>query len=118
MAGFLCAQTAVIKLTKAGPARLNALGRSTTSYTIGGTLGPFLGGKLGASGDYYVGARYATAGSLLAVALVFLLPSSLDKDGSTPEKEAIQKIRKQLRLPPLGYRKFHPYYPWYGSFCL
>ena len=86
MAGFLCAQTAVIKLTKAGPARLNALGRLTTSYTIGGTLGPFLGGKLGASGDYYVGARYATAGSLLAVALVFLLPSSLDEDGNTPEK--------------------------------
>eukprot|EP00944_MAST-04C_sp_MAST-4C-sp1_P000152 g152.t1 len=94
MAGFLCAQTAVIKLTKAGPARLNALGRLTTSYTIGGTLGPFLGGKLGASGDYYVGARYATAGSLLAVALVFLLPSSLDKDGSTPEKRSDTENKK------------------------
>ena len=44
--------------------------------TFGGTLGPFLGGKLGASGDYYVGARYATAGSLLAVALVFFLPAT------------------------------------------
>ena len=94
MAGFLCAQTAVIKLTKAGPARLNALGRLTTSYTIGGTLGPFLGGKLGASGDYYVGARYATAGSLLAVALVFLLPSSMDEDGSTSEKRSDTEKKK------------------------
>ena len=34
---------------------------------MGGVIGPFLGGHLGASGDYVLGARLATAGSLLAV---------------------------------------------------
>ena len=91
MAGFLCAQTAVIKLTKPGTERLNALGRLTTSYTIGGTLGPFLGGKLGASGDYYVGARYATAGSLLAVALVFFLPATMDNNDDESKKSDAEK---------------------------
>jgi MFS family permease len=95
MAGFLCAQTAVIKLTKPGPQRLNALGRLTTSYTIGGTLGPFLGGKLGASGDYYVGARCATAGSLLAVALVFLLPSKMDNNIDESKKSDENKSTKK-----------------------
>lgn len=78
MAGFLCAQTAVIKLTAPGTDRLKALGRLTTSYTIGGTLGPYLGGQLGASGNYYVGAQYATVGSLLCVVLVFFLPKEMD----------------------------------------
>jgi MFS family permease len=79
MAGFLCAQTAVIKLTREGPERLVALGRLTSSYTIGGVIGPFIGGKLGATGDYFLGAKLACAGSLLAVALVFALPKSVDE---------------------------------------
>ena len=79
MTGFLCAETAVFKLTKPGEDRVKALGRLYTSYTIGGVLGPFLGGQLGASGDYYIGARYATFGSLLSVLIVwFCLPSDMD----------------------------------------
>jgi OCT family organic cation transporter-like MFS transporter 18 len=80
MAGFLCAQTAVIKLTRKGPARLAALGRLTSAYTIGGVLGPFIGGKLGSDGDYTTGAQLACAGSVLAIALVFFLPAAVDGD--------------------------------------
>lgn len=40
MAGFLCAQTAIAKVTDEGPDRLTALGRLTTAYTIGGVIGP------------------------------------------------------------------------------
>jgi len=87
MAGFLCAQTAVIKLTSPGTDRLKALGRLTTSYTIGGTLGPYLGGQLGASGDYYVGAQYATIGSLLCVVLVFFLPKEMDAIETTEQDD-------------------------------
>ena len=47
MTGFLCAETAVFKLTKGGEERVKALGRLYTSYTIGGVLGPFIGGHLG-----------------------------------------------------------------------
>ena len=47
MAGFLCAQTAVAQLTPAGADRATALGRLTSSYTIGGVIGPTLGGVLG-----------------------------------------------------------------------
>ena len=86
MAGFLCAQTAVIKLTPAGPGRLVALGRLTSAYTIGGVVGPFVGGQLGATGDYFVGAKLACAGSLLAVALVLLLPKSMDEGMETVAK--------------------------------
>ena len=92
MTGFLCAETAVFKLTKEGEERVKALGRLYTSYTIGGVLGPFIGGHLGASGDYYVGARYATYGSLIAVILVWLfIPASIDskkvEDGDGIEKK-------------------------------
>lgn len=31
----------------------------TTAYTVGAAVGPALGGWLGASGDYYLGARLA-----------------------------------------------------------
>ena len=33
-------------------------------------MGPFLGGQLGAAGDYYIGARLAAGGSLVAALLV------------------------------------------------
>ena len=92
MTGFLCAETAVFKLTKGGEERVKALGRLYTSYTIGGVLGPFIGGHLGASGDYYIGAKYATYGSLLAVLLViFCLPSNMDNKREDSE----EKIRKE-----------------------
>ena len=80
MAGFLCAQTAVIKLTEEGPVRLAALGRLTSAYTVGGVLGPYIGGQLGSSGNYTLGAQSACAGSILAILLVFFLPSQLDAE--------------------------------------
>ena len=57
MAGFLCAQTAVSRLTVEGKERVEALGRLTTAYTIGGVFGPYIGGLLGSSGDYFIGAK-------------------------------------------------------------
>jgi len=75
MAGFLCAQTAVSQLTPEGSARVAALGRLTTAYTIGGVLGPYSGGLLGAKGDYFLSAKIAVAGSLLAAALSCALPA-------------------------------------------
>ncbi|KAL3795672.1 hypothetical protein HJC23_002079 [Cyclotella cryptica] len=48
--------------------RAAALGRMTTAYTIGATIGPALGGYL-ASTDLYAGARLAVGGSLLSVLL-------------------------------------------------
>jgi OCT family organic cation transporter-like MFS transporter 18 len=73
-AGFLCAQLAISHSTADGADRLTALGRLTMSYTVGTILGPSLGGWIGASGDYYFGAKLAVAGSLLSVALTYLLP--------------------------------------------
>eukprot|EP00931_Biecheleriopsis_adriatica_P054447 TRINITY_DN32042_c0_g1_i1.p1 TRINITY_DN32042_c0_g1~~TRINITY_DN32042_c0_g1_i1.p1 ORF type:complete len:419 (+),score=84.58 TRINITY_DN32042_c0_g1_i1:66-1322(+) len=87
MGGFLCAQTAIAKVTAdEGDERVVALGRLTSSYTLGGLFGPFLGGLLGSTGDYFFGAKLAAAGSLFAVGLVFLLPAGLDAKG-TGEKE-------------------------------
>lgn len=86
VAGFLCAQTAIAKVTEEGEDRITALGRLTTAYTIGGIGGPYLGGILGASGDYFIGAQYATAGCLFAACLVMLLPKKLDNAPSHSKK--------------------------------
>eukprot|EP00929_Paragymnodinium_shiwhaense_P085106 TRINITY_DN45563_c0_g1_i1.p1 TRINITY_DN45563_c0_g1~~TRINITY_DN45563_c0_g1_i1.p1 ORF type:complete len:457 (+),score=59.96 TRINITY_DN45563_c0_g1_i1:53-1372(+) len=75
MAGFLCAQAAVSMLTPSGPERLAALGRLTTCYTIGGVIGPYCGGLLGSKGDYFLSAKVATVGSLLAAAFCCFLPA-------------------------------------------
>lgn len=63
--------------------RAVALGRMTTAYTIGATIGPALGGILGARGDLYAGARLAVIGSLISVILsiVYL------KDNRTAKKK-------------------------------
>lgn len=95
MAGFLCAQTAMIKLTEPGSERVAALGGLTAAYTIGGFIGPYIGGQLGASGDYYFGAQCAAMGSLFAVGLVLLLPKSIDEasaaDDDVKAKEGSQQ---------------------------
>ena len=76
MAGFLCAQVAVAKLTPDGSAeRTAALARLTSAYTVGGVVGPALGGQLGVT----TAAKLAVAGSLLAVGLVMLLPADEEK---------------------------------------
>mmetsp|Transcript_19350 Transcript_19350/g.31527 ORF Transcript_19350/g.31527 Transcript_19350/m.31527 type:complete len:355 (-) Transcript_19350:596-1660(-) len=87
VAGFLCAQTAIIKLTDEGEERLCALGYLTSAYTIGGILGPYLGGVLGSKGDYFFGAKLAVAGCILAAGLVALLPSDLGKRKAPAKKK-------------------------------
>lgn len=72
--GFLVAQTAIATATETGSVRTAALGRLTTAYTIGATLGPSIGGLLGASGNYAVGATYAMWGSLLSALIAFFIP--------------------------------------------
>lgn len=83
--GFLCAQVAATQVTTDGPERVKALGRLTMSYTVGSVLGPTIGGYLGASGDYYFGAKLAVAGSLLSMVLTMFLPSDL-VERKNPEK--------------------------------
>lgn len=67
-------------------ARAEALGRMTTAYTIGATLGPALGGFLAEHGDFYLGAKLAVLGSLLstALSLVFLPDAVATHDDESP----------------------------------
>jgi hypothetical protein len=71
-------------------------------------LGPTIGGLLGASGDYYLGAKLAVAGSLLSVLLSLLMPNGgpngrvsseddLDTVGADADKE---KDKKEERVIP------------------
>ena len=73
-AGYLCGQLAISQITQEGTERTSALGLLTTSYLVGNMVGPALGGMLGANGDYFYGAKLATAGSLLSCLLISLLP--------------------------------------------
>jgi len=98
MAGFLCAQTSVSQVTYPGPERIKALGRLTTAYTIGGTVGPYLGGWLGLQGDYLFSAKIAAVGSLFAAVLSCFLPggrvahTKVDaKEGKTDKDDADAK---------------------------
>jgi MFS family permease len=77
-AAFLVAQaTAATSTGDDASLRAAALGRMTTAYTIGATIGPALGGYLAGKGDFYIGAKFAVAGSLLSAILSFLfLPDS------------------------------------------
>lgn len=90
-AAFLVAQATAATTTKGNAAlRAAALGRMTTAYTIGATIGPALGGYLAGQGDFYIGAKLAVAGSLLSAALsIWFLPDhSISKE---KEKETIEK---------------------------
>jgi len=76
---FLVAQaTAATAATEAGSEsddaaqRAQALGRMTTSYTIGATIGPALGGYLAHKGGMYLGAWLAVVGSIASVVLSLL----------------------------------------------
>ena len=75
-AGFLVAQAGVAAATATAPpaVRAAALGRLTTAYTIGATVGPTVGGYLGTTGDLYRGARLAVGVSLLSALLSLKLP--------------------------------------------
>ena len=85
---FLVAQAvAAIACQGDEAARAQALGRVTTAYTIGATMGPAMGGYLAEHGDLYVGAKLAVAGSILSVvlSLLFLPDEAASKvpNGST-----------------------------------
>jgi len=75
---FLVAQAvAATSCQGSEAARAQALGRMTTAYTIGATIGPYLGGQiLQRTDNLYTGARLAVVGSFLSVVLSLLfLPS-------------------------------------------
>jgi len=77
-------------------ARARALGRMTTAYTLGATMGPYLGGRLAEHGDLYVGAKVATIGSLLSVALsMAFLP-----DATTAASERSKRSKSLEPLTP------------------
>eukprot|EP00934_Nitzschia_sp_Nitz4_P008110 Nitzschia sp. Nitz4//scaffold196_size54656//29029//30330//NITZ4_006641-RA/size54656-processed-gene-0.52-mRNA-1//1//CDS//3329540432//8100//frame0 len=80
-AAFLVAQATAATSTSNPAARAAALGRMTTAYTIGATLGPTIGGYLADQGDYSRGAYWAVLGSLISVVLSFLfLPNTTTPD--------------------------------------
>jgi OCT family organic cation transporter-like MFS transporter 18 len=84
-AAFLVAQATAATTTGDNAAlRAAALGRMTTAYTIGATIGPALGGYLAGQGDFYIGAKLAVAGSLLSaiLSLMYLPDHSVAPDPS------------------------------------
>lgn len=96
-AGFLCAQAAASQTTLDGAERVQALGRLTMSYTVGSVLGPTIGGILGASGDYYLGAKIAVAGSLLSVVLTLFMSDEAapaTKANNAASSSAVEKDGK------------------------
>ena len=96
---FIVAQaTASVSTGNNAAARAQALGRMTTAYTIGATIGPALGGWLvDTLGDLYLGAKLAVAGSLLSVALSILyLPHGSNKSGQSETKDQQPKNRSFL----------------------
>jgi len=85
MHGFLCAQATVSKCAGDAKSRVAALGRLTACYTAGATVGPAIGGYLGANVDHYFGAKLAVLGSLLSAVLSYVfipghLPSARSPD--------------------------------------
>lgn len=90
-AGFLCAQVAASQVTKDGAERVQALGRLTMSYTVGSVIGPTVGGILGASGDYYMGAKIAVAGSLLSVVLTLFMTNETSTTPAEEEKASTKE---------------------------
>jgi MFS family permease len=80
---FLVAQaTAAVATADAHPdVRAAALGRMTTAYTIGATIGPLVGGLLADSGDLYAGAR---------MAVMVSHPPACALDGSVRKRRSIR----------------------------
>ena len=90
-AAFLVAQATAATTTGDNAAmRAAALGRMTTAYTVGATIGPALGGYLAGQGDFYVGAKLAVFGSLLSAALSlwFLPDASVSKTNEKASKRS------------------------------
>lgn len=100
-AAFLVAQaTAAASTGNDVSARAAALGRMTTAYTVGATLGPTVGGFLADRGNFYVGAKLAVVGSLISALISLLyLPTGRtssdehDKEVSSEGKSLLQSVR-------------------------
>ena len=95
-AGYMVAQALVAQSTrdaKTSADRAKALGRLTTAYTIGGTLGPVVGGVFGTNGDYYKSARWAVIASVIGagLALLGLPPMTTTTTKSDPDDEKIRR---------------------------
>mmetsp|Transcript_4899 Transcript_4899/g.14173 ORF Transcript_4899/g.14173 Transcript_4899/m.14173 type:complete len:457 (-) Transcript_4899:2025-3395(-) len=98
-AAFLVAQAIAASSTGGDPAsRAAALGRMTTAYTVGATIGPALGGFLARNGNFYISARYAVFGSIVSVVLSLLfLPSEAgDSTNAATETAATSSTSSSL----------------------
>lgn len=96
-AAFLVAQATAATSTGSDPAaRAAALGRMTTAYTVGATLGPTIGGFLADQGDFYIGAKLAVVGSLISVVLsLFYFPDETrNKEKSEGEQDDVSSTTK------------------------
>lgn len=99
---FLVAQAAAaISTGSNAAARAQALGRMTTAYTIGGTIGPALGGWLvDTMGDLYLGAKLAVVGSMVSVVLsILFLPDGTAETRSTvPKRSFPQELQHSYEI--------------------
>lgn len=98
---FLVAQATAATTTRGDDAaRAQALGRMTTAYTIGATMGPALGGYLADTlGDLYLGAKLAVVGSLISVVFsLWFLPNAKSRsktDAAVGQKRSfLQDLKK------------------------
>lgn len=99
MAAFLVAQATATTTLQAdlqhspsmiAAARAAALGRMTTAYTVGATLGPTIGGNLANQGNYSIGAKLAVAGSLLSALLsMWFLPDTAKTSEPREDKSTL-----------------------------
>ena len=102
-AAFLVAQATAATATGGdAAARAKALGRMTTAYTCGATIGPALGGWLADQGDLYFSAKLAVVGSLVSAILSLMyLPdahaSNSDKKDRKDEKASLS-LRDSLAI--------------------
>jgi MFS family permease len=97
-AAFLVAQaTAATSTGNDAAARAAALGRMTTAYTVGATLGPILGGYLADRGNFYIGAKVAVVGSLISVVLsLVFLTDETNKEEKQSSTDSTEKEGKKL----------------------
>ena len=96
-AAFLVAQATAATATGGdAAARAKALGRMTTAYTCGATIGPALGGWLADQGDLYFSAKLAVVGSFVSAILSLLyLP---DAHHASNEKKDRKDVNSSLSL--------------------
>lgn len=98
-AAFLVAQATAATATGGDPtARARALGRMTTAYTVGATIGPALGGWLADHGDLYFSAKLAVMGSLVSLVLsyMFLPDATAPVTGSAEKQSDNSKNEKNI----------------------